>query len=169
MRSLRGRQTQRGQALVEFALVSIPLALLLLGAIEFGILFGHKVELGGAARAGARFAASNSTQWSAATTPASNTIQGQILSAGGTSTLPNDDTHIAIEYFSVSGSTSTLCGRWQAGAYQVVTGSQAICVIPGDLVRVTVVNTYPLFSNQLRSQFGNGVQIRAVSTMPIVR
>lgn len=105
---------QRGQALVEFALVSVPLALLLLGAIEFGILFGHKVEVGGAARAGARYAASNPRQWSAATPPPSNTIQGQLLNAGGTTSLPNDDAHITIEYFSVTAGTASLCGTWRS-------------------------------------------------------
>ena len=160
---------QRGQALVEFALVSIPLALLLLGAIEFGLLFGHKIELGGAARAGARYAAGNPKQWSAAAAPASNSIEGQLLAAGGTASLPNDDTHITIEYFSVSGGASALCGWWHGGAFVPLNGSsQAACVVDGNLVRVTVANTYPLFSNQFRSIFGTGVPIKAVSTMPII-
>lgn len=154
--------------MVEFALVSVPLALLLLGAIEFGTLFGHKIELANAARAGARYAASNPRQWSSVGAPPSNTVQGQILSAGGTTALPNDDTHITIEYFSVVSGISTLCGKWSAGAYVAVVGTQASCVVDGNLVRVTVTNSYPLFSNQFRAQFGAGVQIKGVSTMPVI-
>lgn len=165
----RGGRTQRGQALVEFALVSVPLALLLLGAIEFGLLFGHKIELAGGAREGARYAAGNPKQWSAAATPPSNTIQGQILAAGGTASVPNDDSHITIEYFSVGAGVATLCGWWHGGAFVALNGSSlAACVVDGNLVRVTVTNTYPFFSNQLRSQFGAGIPIKAVSTMPII-
>ena len=165
----RRSRRQRGQALVEFALVSVPLALLLLGAIEFGVLFGHKIEISGGARAGARYAASNPKLWSAAATPPSNTIQGQILAAGGTASLPNDDAHITIEYLSVSGGVATLCGWWHGRAFVPLNGSSlALCVVDGNLVRVTVTNTYPLFSNQFRSIFGTGVPIRAVSTMPII-
>lgn len=155
--------------MVEFALVSVPLALLLLGAIEFGLLFGHKIELAGAAREGARYAATNPTQWSAAAAPPSNTIQGQVVAAGGTASLPNDDTHVTIEYFSVGGGSSTLCGWWHGGSFVALNGSsQAACVVDGNLVRVTTSNTYPLFSNQFRSIFGTGVPIKAMSTMPII-
>jgi len=47
------RRSQRGQALVEFALVSVVLMLLLGSVVEFGFLFGHKLELANGAREGA--------------------------------------------------------------------------------------------------------------------
>ena len=46
-----------GQSLVEFAFVSLPLLLLLLGMIEFGWLFNAQITITSAAREGARAAA----------------------------------------------------------------------------------------------------------------
>jgi len=50
---LRARN-DRGQALVEFALVLLPVLLILVGIIQFGLLFGANVTLTNAAREGAR-------------------------------------------------------------------------------------------------------------------
>lgn len=44
----------RGQALVEFAIVLVPLLVILVGVIQFGFLFGANVTLTNAAREGAR-------------------------------------------------------------------------------------------------------------------
>jgi Flp pilus assembly protein TadG len=44
----------RGQALVEFAFVILPVLLILVGIIQFGLLFGANVTLTNAAREGAR-------------------------------------------------------------------------------------------------------------------
>jgi Flp pilus assembly protein TadG len=46
----------RGQALAEFALVLLPILLILVGIIQFGLLFGANVSLTNAAREGARAA-----------------------------------------------------------------------------------------------------------------
>lgn len=46
--------SQEGQALVEFAIVLVPLLVLLVGVIQFGFLFGANVTLTNAAREGAR-------------------------------------------------------------------------------------------------------------------
>lgn len=46
--------TERGQALVEFAAVLMPVLLLIVGIIQFGLLFGASVTLTNAAREGAR-------------------------------------------------------------------------------------------------------------------
>ncbi len=51
------KKEEKGQSLVEFALVSLPLLLLLLGMIEFGWLFNGQIAITGAAREGARAAA----------------------------------------------------------------------------------------------------------------
>ena len=50
-------QEERGQTMVEFAIVLPILCLLLFGAIQFGILFNNYVTLTDAVRAGARKAA----------------------------------------------------------------------------------------------------------------
>ncbi len=48
----RGRA--RGQSLVEFALVLMPLLLLILGVVQFGLIFNSYVTMTNAAREGAR-------------------------------------------------------------------------------------------------------------------
>ena len=54
--SQRGYRDQRGASLVEFALVLPLFALLLLGMIDFGLLFGGFTSLRGGVEAGARLA-----------------------------------------------------------------------------------------------------------------
>ena len=162
---------QNGQALVEFALISVILALLLTGAIEFGFLFGHKIELAGAARAGARWAASHPSSWTATATPASTTVEGQIRYAGGTQQVPNDDAHMAIEYFAVNGATVTPCGRFSAAsnAFVPVAGySQTTCVADGNLVRVTVQNSYPIVSALIARVTGPEVALQAAASMVMI-
>lgn len=159
---------QRAQALVEFALVSVFLALLLGAVIEFGLLFGHKIELAGSARDGARWAASHSTAWTAAVSPPSNSIEGQLRAGGGTTQLANDDAHMTIEYLALSGGSTTVCGHYsQATAvFTPAAGySQATCVIAGNLVRVTLRNSYPLVTGLLGGAVGAQVSLSAVATM----
>jgi Flp pilus assembly protein TadG len=55
----RGRcatRTERGQSLVEFALILTPLLMILLGIIQFGLIFNAQVTITNAAREGARAA-----------------------------------------------------------------------------------------------------------------
>lgn len=49
-----GHGRGRGQSLVEFALVLVPLLLLILGVIQFGLIFNSYVTMTNAAREGAR-------------------------------------------------------------------------------------------------------------------
>jgi hypothetical protein len=145
---------------------------LLLGSVvEFGYLFSHKLELANGARSGARWGSLHSTSWSAGASPGSNTIEGQVRAAGGTSLLPNDDAHVAIEYLDVSGATQTLCGHYSAtgAAFVAAAGySQATCVIPGSMIRVTLTNSYSLVTGLLGPGVGAAVTIKAVSVMPVV-
>ena len=50
----RRHGTHRGQALVEFSLVVLPLLLLIVGTVQFGLLLNANVTLTNAAREGAR-------------------------------------------------------------------------------------------------------------------
>jgi hypothetical protein len=50
------RASSRGQALVEFAAVLLPVLLLIVGIVQFGLLFGANVTLTNAARESARAA-----------------------------------------------------------------------------------------------------------------
>jgi len=165
------RRSQRGQALVEFALVSVVLMLLLGSVVEFGFLFGHKLELANGAREGARWASNHSTAWNAAAAPPSNTIEGQVLAAGGTGALPNNDSHLAIDYLAVSGSIQTTCGHYSAAGAAFVAQAgytQASCVTPGSLVRVTLTNTYSLVTGLLGGSFGSAVTLKVVAAMPVM-
>jgi len=53
-RPARAPGRARGQSLVEFALVLVPLLLLILGVIQFGLIFNSYVTMTNAAREGAR-------------------------------------------------------------------------------------------------------------------
>ena len=91
--------------------------------------------------------------------------------SGGTTLLPNDDAHVVIEYFNVTGATNTLCGHYSAaGAAFVAAGgyTQATCVIPGNLVRVTLTNSYALMTGLLGGGVGAAVTVKAVAVMPVV-
>jgi Flp pilus assembly protein TadG len=57
LKPMKRVRDQRGQTMVEFAIVLPILCLLLFGAIQFGILFNNYVTLTDAVRAGARKAA----------------------------------------------------------------------------------------------------------------
>lgn len=48
------RHPERGQAMVEFAMVLLPLLVVVVGIIQFGLIFGANVSLTNAAREGAR-------------------------------------------------------------------------------------------------------------------
>jgi hypothetical protein len=52
----RPRPAERGQAMVEFAAVLLPVLLLIVGIIQFGLIFGANVTLTNAAREAARAA-----------------------------------------------------------------------------------------------------------------
>ena len=56
-----GKKSDSGSVMVEFALVSMILILLLVGIIEFGLIFNTQLTLQNAARDGARFTAIPST------------------------------------------------------------------------------------------------------------
>lgn len=146
--------------MVEFALSAILLSIILSGAVEFGFIFGHKIEINNAARAGARWAADYSISgpssplcttapcWSGAASPNTNTIEGQVRNAGGTAAIPNDDSHIFIQYYSAAG---VLCGHVHVSgstASFVADGAPPTggCIARGNLVSVAVTNTYPLFT-----------------------
>ncbi len=60
MRSLQ--RAQQGQAMVEMALVLPIFLLLVMGIIEFGVLFGAQLSLENCAREGARYAAIHGNQ-----------------------------------------------------------------------------------------------------------
>ena len=59
--NLQTKSNEKGQAMVEFAIVLPILLMLVLGIIQFGITFNHYLTLTDAVRAGARQAAVSRT------------------------------------------------------------------------------------------------------------
>lgn len=166
------RASQPGQATVEFALVSTVLVLLLAGAIGFGNLYAAKLDLAGGARAGARWAAANPTAWTNAATPGSNTIEGQAQGAGGAAAgVPNVDASLLIEYFALSGATPVACGHWSQSSNAFVPAggyTQAGCVVPGALVRVTMAATPAPVGSAFGGLFA-AVRVSGSATMPVLQ
>ncbi|MGH7861558.1 MAG: TadE/TadG family type IV pilus assembly protein [Candidatus Dormibacteraceae bacterium] len=162
----RRRDGRQGQALVEFAISSIFLLLLLMGVIDFGFLYTDRLAIANAARGGARWASKHPTNWSNASTPDSDTIEGQIQAAGGVTEIPNDDSHITINYYDISSGTSVLCGNWSAATNAFVPAStytETSCVAPGTMVEVKVTYTYPLLTPMMAGLFGSGVPVSAAA------
>jgi Flp pilus assembly protein TadG len=162
------RHRSRGQSLVEFAVMAIPLLLLLSGLIDMGVLFEKQVMLTNAARAGGRYASLHPTALSNAASAPSNTIQGQIQLAGDSSGLPNDDTHFSITYYP-NGSTA-VCGTYQqsTGTVTYAAGyTQATCLGTGGSVKVQVTNTYPLITPLISALYSPGVKTTAIAAFLI--
>jgi Flp pilus assembly protein TadG len=159
-----GRQS--GQAIVELAISSAVLLLLLMGIVDFGLLFSDRLAMSNAARGGARWASKHPTSWSSAASPDSNTIEGQVQAAGGVVSVPNDDSHLAIAYYDVTSGTPVLCGSYRASSNSFVAATgytQSTCVIPGTMVQVTITYTYPLLTPVLTSLYPGGVTVNASS------
>jgi Flp pilus assembly protein TadG len=164
----RRRRGSSGQSILEFALVSIPLLLLLLGMMDFGILFEKQVVLTNGARAGARYASLHPGALSNLNPAPSNTIQGQIQGAGNSSGLLNDDAHIAITYYPAGSTTS--CGTYSAATNSIAYSgayTQDTCLAVGGSVKVQVMSTYPLITPLISSLFPSGVRTTAIAAFLI--
>jgi len=116
------RRQQRGAALVEFALVSVLLFLVLFGIIEAGLLLGDQAQVGAAAREAARAAALGSTVGNAQTLGA-NAGTGLHLTAASVSLEKSSD-----------GTVWAPLGD----------NGSANDALPGTLVRATVTYNHPL-------------------------
>ena len=154
---------QRAQALVEFALVAPLLLLLLFGSVDLGGAYVIRLQVANAARVGARWASLHSGDvnygWTPSATPAENTIEGQVIYAGDTLTVVNDDSHLAIDYYIWDqGTTNTVyCGRYSAAANSFVAATDAAgspytasqCAAVDNIVKVTVTYDYQPFTSIL--------------------
>jgi Flp pilus assembly protein TadG len=161
-------RNQRGQAAMELALVMTPLLLCVCGAVDFGFIFANREAVTNSARDGARYASTHPSAWSNVTSPALNTIEGQIRNDSGTASIPNDDSHIAITYlFSNAGGTTTTCGTYSASSNAFVGQNgytQGTCLVPGTLIQVAVTYQYHVITPIIRQIF-NSVSMTSTSTM----
>lgn len=120
------RNRRRGAALVEFALVSGLLCLLLFGIIEVGLLFGDQALVGAAARESAR---------SAAVGDSTTTAKSRGVSGG--SGLPLSAANVVLEK-SADGVAWTALGN---------VGAKNDAVSNVSLVRATVTYSHPLVTS----------------------
>ena len=180
----------RGQALAEFALVLLPIMLILVGIVQFGLLFGANVSLTNAAREGARAAtiyvydqdqsrAWNDAQRCGALVAAATNAFG-LLSAGApyfTATTTSGACPTMTGETLVNGDlTVSYCDHTlTAGGACPVTGNSATTCVPdtrqGCLVQVSLMYhsdiVVPLVGSFLGLD-GNGRFVqRAVATMVI--
>jgi Flp pilus assembly protein TadG len=146
------RSRQRGQTTVEFALVAIVLFVMVFAIFDFGVFFAGRITATNAARSAARYAATHPTAWSNASSPASNTIQGRLISGAVPAAISNDDTHVTISYIVPGVGAGTTCGHYSAASNSFVAATgytQATCVVPGSLIQVHVHYIYTLASPAL--------------------
>jgi Flp pilus assembly protein TadG len=166
----RRSSAERGQSLIEFA-ITVPLLILLLGAaIDFGLLFGDRLAISNAARVGVRWASKYPTNWTNSATPDSTTIEGQIQISGGTGNIPNDDSHIQINYYDVNLSSGklTFCGQWSAASNAFVAQpsyTQATCVTRGHVIEVVINYSYPAVTPTIQQLFGSTVLVKVGASM----
>lgn len=98
---------ERGQALVELAIVLPVLAMLLFGLIQFGITFNHYLSLTDAVRAGARTAAvSRHLGADAAVAATKNTVEN------ATSDITLDDSQVTVDSTWTQGSQVTVTATY---------------------------------------------------------
>ena len=112
--------------MVEFALVLVPLLLLVIGMLQFGIMLNAKIDETHLASSGARYAAVNQNPGGA-----SQTLQEYIKSRADTQDLRNN---------------AKVCVEYPTGADSGTSGE------PGDPVKVTMSYVYalvPFLADQL--------------------
>lgn len=166
---------QRGQALVEFSLVSMLVFTLMFGIMDWSYFFSGKVSATNAARSAARYAAVHPTAWTNANPPAANTIESRLVLTAVPATVVNQDyvsgatSYITISYLIPSTTGGTTCGQYSVNANGFVgapisgggTYTQAQCVVAGNIVTVEAVYTYRFITPFLQAAFSPGtIQIR---------
>ena len=147
---------------MEFALISIPLLLILFAIVDFGILFENRLSLDSGARASARFGAVQPGALSNANPAPSTTIEGRVQAAAGTAGIPNDDSHIVVSYYAPGSGSPTLCGKYVAASNSITYYSgytRATCLAVDNLIQVQVTQRHTFYTPILAQMFGSGVPI----------
>jgi len=169
-----GNRRQRAQSLVELSLILPAFLLLLAGAADFGYLYSERLEVSNATRVGVRWASTHPSAWSNSAVPADTTIEGEIIYAGDTRTVVNDDNHVQIKYYDMGTSPQTYCGAYSInpalnaglGGFVAAAGyTQATCVKAGNLITVTVNYDYQPFMPIFRQAFGNVISVGSTAAM----
>lgn len=151
--------------MIELALTLSILLLVIQGIMDFGFAFSDEIAIANAARNGARYATTHPTAWTNAASPAITTIEGVIMSAGGASSITNDDSHITVAYLTSGG---TACGQYSQASNSFVAASgytQATCVVAGNLIKVTVTYTFNPITPGIHALFSHGMTLTGTATM----
>ncbi len=189
-RSAGERTSERGQGLVEFAIIVPVFMLLLLGMLEFGFIFDHTMTITYATREGARsgaaFASGNSTTMICNSTVDvdKNIIAAvqRVLKAPGSRVVLSQIGEIRIFRADAYGNATSNVNRWtySAGAGPAVDGSRLDFVqgstnwdactrlngIDPDSLGVAIDYTYR-FTTPLASWFGATLPIGDQSVMAL--
>ena len=151
------RRPQKGQALVEFALVSLLLLVFVLGVFDFGYLFFGRVAAYQATRVAARFAATHPAAWTSSPSPDRTTIEGNLALSAVPASIPNQDSNLTISYLVPGAGAPALCGQWSVSSNAFVPQSgytKATCVVAGNLVQVSATYIYRFITPMLRAAHG---------------
>jgi Flp pilus assembly protein TadG len=151
--------------MIEFVLVVPVFLTLAFGLTEYSHLEQNRSVIVNAARDGVRYASLKATAWDGTATPASDTIQGEILSEGATVSVANTNTDVAIKYYTSNAptfTTTTQCGHYRIGTGYVADNglTQAQCTAAGQLVAVTVSHRF-YFTSPLQLTLPGGVVVGA--------
>ena len=140
--------------MVEFALVSMVMLVVVLGLIDFGYLFYARVGVYEQTRIAVRYAAINPSAWKNTQPPPGNSIEGQLRLNGVQ--LPNDNAHITISYLVPGVGAATVCGTYDASTDTFSpAAAKATCVVSGHVVRIQASYLYNFLTPFLKSTFGS--------------
>ncbi|MGE5137885.1 MAG: TadE/TadG family type IV pilus assembly protein [Rudaea sp.] len=128
---------QRGQSLVEVALLAPLLVLILLGALDLGRVYDAYVTITNASREGARYGAANPTCYVQTNCPALPTIQSKTVQETVNSGIALVPANVSVD-----------CAPYGSSTF-----SQAYCAAPqlGDQIRVTVSYNFTFVTTQIVS------------------
>ena len=172
----RPLRRNRGQALVEMALITPLLVFILLGIVDLGRAYYQYTVMTNAVREGARYVAANwsntsgggaATNSNAASAPF-NTVQGRMQYVGNTAgmTFVNDAAHMAVVYYDGTSSALTQCAHWNAATNTIVQDNSYPVTQPrtGDIVRVRLGYTFtpivPILSQVTGASFNFLADVR---------
>lgn len=138
----KGEKREKGQAMVEFALILPLLILLLCGIIDFGWIFGNQLILNNAVREAARNSAINFDE----------------------SKLPSDAFNFALVYDVLESRTDNIM---DIGDMVIPVPTVPIPTKPGDTIKVSASYPLPILTPVLSTILGGSktIQIHAQSSM----
>ena len=166
----RRHRRQRGQSMVEFALVGLLLFVVVLGIMDWGYFFSGHISATNAARSAARYGSVNPSAWTNANPPSANTIESKLVLTAIPATISNVDytssapSYVTVSYLIPGIGGGTACGQYSAASNAFVGAAKAgggnyastECVKPGTVVTVKAVYTYKFITPLLQAAFSPG-------------